>query len=169
MEGKAAVTLEGQQKLNAKKKSDLRKRILPILLYCQANKGDLKLYKNWSDSEECGKSLFYAYYSGLFCRILCMMETDAYHDMRYSPVIEESYSLLDKYNWYDIQNADLELFASAGPYGCEVPEALEFIDGVDDVVWKGSGFSNGRDAVCLKMEHASWTFADVRGGVKVTK
>ena len=47
-----------------------------------------------------------------------------------------------------------------------MPDALNFIDGVDDVAWKNSGFGNGSDAVCLKMEEASWTFEDVRGSVK---
>ena len=150
-------------------KSDLRQCILPIMLYCQANKGDLKLFRNWSDNEDCGKRLFYAYYSGLFCRILCILETESYNDIRYSPIVDECNSLIDKYNWYDVQDLDIELFASAGPYGCEVPEALAFIDGVDNVAWKDSGFGNGRDAICLKKEQSSWTFADVRGSIKLNK
>lgn len=163
------ITKEGQQNLNAQMKSALRKRILPILLYCQANKGDLESYRNWSDNEDSGKKAFYAYYSGLFCRILCMMETEAFNDLRYSPIIEECNCLLDKYNWYNIQNVDLALFKSGDTYNCEVPEALEFIDGVDNVAWKDSGFGNGRDAVCLKMKQSSWTFADVRGSVMLNK
>ena len=145
--------------------NDLRKRILPVLLLCQANKGDLSLYKSWKDGDDAGKKLFYAYYAGLFCRILCMQET--------APVlrhfVRDCNALLDKYNWYDIQEKDLELCKAAGPYGCEVPDALEFIDGVDNVAWKDSGFGNDRDAICIKMEHSSWTFADVRGSIKLPK
>lgn len=139
-------------------KDELRQRILPILLYCQAQKGDLSLYNSWKDQDGTNKKMFFAYYSGLFCRILCMLDLDL--------LVIECNELLDKYNWYDIQEKDLELFRSSGPYSCEVPRALEFIDGVDNVAWKDSGFGNGRDAVCLKMEHGSWTFADVRGSIK---
>ncbi len=144
---------------------ELRLRILPIMLYCQANKGDLSLFVNWKDREDAGKKLFYAYYSGLFCRIQCILETTS------APrhFVQDCNSLLDKYNWYNIQEKDLELYKAAGPYGCEVPDALEFIDGVDNVAWKDSGFGNGRDAVCLKMEHASWTFADIRGSIRLAK
>ena len=166
---KAVATEEGRQKLNAQKKSDLRKNIMPVLLYCQSQKGDLKMYENWTFHEDRNKKLFYAYYSGLFCRILCMLETTAYDSIIYSPIVEECKALIDKYNWYDVQDADLELFVSGGTYGCEVPEALAFIDGVDNVAWKDSGFGNGRDAVCLMLEHSSWTFADVRGSVRVKK
>lgn len=138
----------------------LRKRILPILLFCQANKGDLRTYEIWKDQNDANKKLFYAYYSGLFCRILYMLED--------SPSLLDHFAqecnlLLDKYNWYDIQDKDIQLFHSAGPYGCEVPDALEFLDGIDNVAWKDSGFGNGKDAVCIMMEHGSWTFADVRG------
>ena len=143
--------------------NELRLRILPIMLYCQANKGDLSLFESWKDKEGAGKKMFYAYYSGLFCRILCMLETTSV--LRH--FVRDCNSLLDKYNWYDIQEKDLELCKAAGPYGCEVPDALEFIDGVDNVVWKDSGFQNGRDAICIKMEHSSWTFADVRGSIKL--
>ena len=144
---------------------ELRGRILPILLFCQANKGDLRWYENWLDHEDAGKKYFYAYYSGLFCRILCILETGMFSHS----FVRDINGLLEKYNWYDIQKKDLELCISAGTYGCEVPEALQFIDGVDNVAWKDSGFGNGRDAVCLKMESGSWTFADVRGGVKNPK
>ena len=51
---------------------ELRKRILPVLLCCQANKDDLKLYSSWREKEDASRKLFYTYYSGLFCRILCM-------------------------------------------------------------------------------------------------
>ena len=120
------------------------------------------MYENWTYHKDRNKKLFYAYYSGLFCRILCLSNITI-------GLYNECYALLDKYNWYDIQDSDLELFVSGGTYGCEVPEALEFIDGVDNVAWKDSGFGNGRDAVCLKLEHSSWTFADVRGSVKLNK
>ena len=134
---------------------DLHKRILPVLLFCQANKGDLSLYKEWANNDDAGKKLFFAYYSGLFCRILCLLENirDA------EQFVQECTELLDKYNWYDIHAKDLEAFKADGPYGCEVPAALSFIDGVDNVAWKNSGFSTGRDAVCAKC----WSFADVRG------
>ena len=144
---------------------ELRLRILPIMLYCQANKGDLSLYESWRDRDDSGKKLFYAYYSGLFCRIQCKLETTSVP----RHFVQDCNSLLDKYNWYNIQEKDLELCKAAGPYGCEVPDALEFIDGVDNVAWKDSGFGNGRDAVCLKIEHASWTFADIRGSIRLAK
>ena len=144
------------------KVDELRQRILPILLFCQANKGDLWLYEQWRDQEGAAQKFFYAYYAGLFCRILCLLETGTVS----SSLVSDTNALLDKYNWYDIQKADLELCVSAGTFGCEVPDALKFIEGVDNVAWKDSGFGNGRDAVCLKEEHSSWTFADVRGGIK---
>ena len=140
----------------------LRKRIVPILLFCQAYKGDLRNYDAWKDQKDANKKLFYAYYSGLFCRILYMLEDPA---SLLGHFAQECHLLLDKYNWYDIQDKDIELFHSAGPYGCEVPDALEFLDGIDNVVWKDSGFGNGKDAVCIKLEHGSWTFADVRGSI----
>lgn len=139
---------------------ELRRSILPVLLYCQANKGDLKC-KGWQSEGDAGRKFFYAYYSGLFCRILCMLEMTPVPEN----IVRDSKVLLDKYNWYDIQQKDLELCKEAGPYGCEVPDALKFIDGVDNVAWKDSGFGNGRDSVCLKMGHSSWTFADVRGSI----
>ena len=145
-----------------KSTKELRIRILPILLFCQANKGDLSNYKIWSEQEDASKKLFYAYYSGLFCRILFMLDTTSIPER----IIEECNALLEKYNWYDLQKEDIEQFVSAGAYGCEIPEAFEFIDGIDNVAWKNSGFKNGRDAVCLKEENSSWTFADVRGSTK---
>ena len=160
-----AITEEGQKNLNNSFKKELCKRVLPILLYCQAQKGDLEMHENWTYHEDRNKKYFYAYYSGLFCRILCLLETLDY--IIFNPIVDECKELLNKYNWYDIQDVDLELFVSDGPYGCEVPEALEFIDGVDNVAWKDSGFGNGRDAVCLMLEHSSWTFADVRGSIKL--
>ena len=144
---------------------ELRLRILPIMLYCQANKGDLSLVENWRERDDAGKKLFFAYYAGLFCRILCLLETPPV--LRH--FVRDCNLLLDKYNWYDIQEKDLELCKAAGSYGCEVPDALEFIDGVDNVTWKDSGFGNGRDAVCLKNELGSWSFADVRGSIKLSK
>ena len=139
----------------------LHKRIISILLYCQANKGDLSSYDSWRDREDVGKKLFFTYYSGLLCRVLMIIDGPLSSDR----LIRNCELLLDKYDWYNIQCKELELFHSVGPYGCEVPEALGFIDGVDNVAWKDSGFGNGRDAVCLKMENSSWTFADVRGTV----
>ena len=108
-----------------------------------------------------GRNFFYAYYSGLFCRILCVL--DSYVKFRH--FVRDCYALLDKYKWYNIQREDLELCASGSSHDCEVPDALDFIEGVDNVAWKDSGFGNGSDAVCLKKEHSSWTFADVRGGI----
>lgn len=140
-------------------KDELRRRILPILLYCQAQKGDLSLYDTWRGKKDANKKIFYAYYSGLFCRILCVLDSDL--------VIEDCNVLLDKYNWYDIQEKDLELCIAAGPYGCEVPDALEFIDGIDNVAWKDSGFGNDRDAVCLMSDRGGWSFADVRESIKI--
>lgn len=140
----------------------LRKQILPILLFCQAKKGDLSCFDEWKEQKDAGKKLFYAYYSGLFCRILVLLDSE---DNNLSS-LDECSTLLQKYNWYDIQKQDLKLFSEPGAYGCEIPEALAFMDGVDNVGWKDSGFSNGRDAVCLKMESGSWTFADVRGSCR---
>lgn len=142
---------------------NLRKRIMPILLFCQANKGDLRMYEEWKDQKDANKKLFYAYYSGLFCRILYMLEDSASLLRHFS---RDCDLLLDKYNWYDIQDKDIELFHSTDPNDCEVPDALEFLDGIDNVAWKDSGFGNGKDAVCIKLEHSSWTFADVRGAMR---
>lgn len=142
---------------------NLRKRLLPILLFCQANKGDLRMYEEWKDQKDANKKLFYAYYSGLFCRILYMLEDSASLLRHFS---RDCDLLLDKYNWYDIQDKDIELFHSTGPNDCEVPDALEFLDGIDNVAWKDSGFGNGKDAVCIKLEHSSWTFADVREAMR---
>ena len=142
---------------------NLRKRILPILLFCQANKGDLRMYELWKNQEDAKKKLFYAYYSGLFCRILCMLEDPS---KIFRSFVRDCNTLLDKYNWYDLQEEDFKHFKQPNTgniNGCEVPDALAFIDGVDNVAWKDSRFGNGSDAVCLKMEHGSWTFADVRG------
>ena len=82
-----------------------------------------------------------------------------------STYIQNCNELLDKYNWYKIEEKDLMQFVKGSTRDCEVPGALEFIDGVDNVAWNDSGFVNGSDAVCLKMEKGSWTFADVRGTV----
>ena len=140
----------------------LRKRIIPILTFCQANKGDLRIKQIWTDGKDVAKKFFYAYYSGLFCRILFMLEDATFiSDM----FVEKCNQLIDKYDWYNIQQKDLELCKEGGPYACEVPEAMEFLDGIDNVAWKDSGFKNGTDAVCLKMERGSWTFTDVRGGI----
>jgi hypothetical protein len=144
----------------------LKERILPILLYCQAKKGDLEMCENWHFHKDRNKKFFYAYYSGLFCRILCLLETPSKVT---NTLLNESEALLDKYHWYDLQDEDFEKFVLGGTDACEVPEAYEFIDGVDNVAWKDSGFGNGRDAVCLKMEQGSWTFADVRGNVRLNK
>ena len=80
--------------------------------------------------------------------------------------MQECDALLNKYHWYDIQKEDLELCKADGAFGCEVPGVLHFFDEVDNVVWKISEFGNDQDAVCLKMEHGSWSFADVRGCIK---
>lgn len=121
------------------------------------------MYEEWKDQKDANKKLFYAYYSGLFCRILYMLEDSASLLRHFS---RDCDLLLDKYNWYDIQDKDIELFHSTGPNDCEVPDALEFLDGIDNVAWKDSGFGNGKDAVCIKLEHSSWTFADVRGTMR---
>lgn len=133
-----------------------RERILPILLFCQANKGDLSIYEEWKNEADAAKKKFYAYYSGLFCRILFYLEID-------TSIIPECLKLLDKYNWYNLQPEDINLFKSAGTRGCEIPKVLTHIPEIDDVVWKNSGFGNRDDAVCLREEHGCWTFADVRG------
>ena len=142
------------------KLTDLRKRIIPILVFCQAQKGDLNEYDLWKGHEDAHVKLFYAYYSGLFCRLLQMIEDSTQQSLE---LILNCENLLGKYKWYNNQCEDINLFHSEGPYGCEVPEALGFLDGIDNVAWKDSGFGNGRDAVCLKMANGSWTFADVRG------
>lgn len=142
--------------------SSLRKRIIPILNYCQAKKGDLNTYNSWKEHNDAAKKLFYTYYSGLFCRILYMMEEHVATEV----FIDECNQLLDKYSWYDIQEEDLRLCISADSYGCEVPEAFMLLDGIDNVAWKNSGFGNGRDAVCLTVEHGALTFADVRGSIR---
>jgi len=140
--------------------SDLRKRILPILLYCQANKADLWEYdENRRKAKDAGKKMFYAYYSGVFCRILYKME---YPQDITNFFILQCNRLLDKYNWYDIQDKDIELFCQSSPHDCEVSHVFEYLEGIDNEAWKDS---TGNDAVCLRLEHSSWTFADVRGSV----
>lgn len=163
--GSESITRSIDADLNTKL-NELRKRILPVLLCCQAKKSDLELYRDWDNREDRNKKFFYAYYSGLFCRILCLLDTSSKVT---DTLLCECEALLEKYHWYDLQDDDLEKFVSGGTYACEVPEALAFIDDVDNVAWKDSGFGNGRDAVCLKMEHSSWTFADVRGSVSLDK
>lgn len=143
--------------------NDLRKRILPILLYCQANKGDLRLSEEWRGREDAGKKSFYAYYSGLFCRILCLLEKGRVPNH----IVRDCDALLDKYNWYDIQKEDLEKCKAEGPYSCEVPDALQYVDGIDDASKKESGDLERPAPIFLKMDHAFWTFADVRGSVKL--
>ena len=131
---------------------DLKREILSILLFCQAHKGDLSLYRDWENREDVGKKLFYAYYSGLFCRILYFLEKQEYDDQ----FISTCKALVEKYNWYDIQLADLKLFVDGGSHGCEVPAALNPIDEI------GIESRIGRYAFCSD----SWSFADVRGTVK---
>ena len=138
---------------------DLRKRILPILLHCQANRGDLAEYDEWKNKKDAVKKLYYTYYSGLFCRILYVMETGMFTPR----FVNECNILLDKYHWYNIQSEDLEKFTeSKVTYYCEVKEALDFIPGIDDVIWEKC-FSEDyyRYAPCQK-----WSFADVRGTIQ---
>ena len=156
------MTVSSRNNSKDAKTDMLSERIMPVLLYCQAKKGDLELFSDWDNHGDRNKKLFFAYYSGLFCRILCLPEMT-------NKITNECNDLLDKYNWYNLQDEDFEKFALGGAYACEVPEALEFINGVDNLAWKDSGFGNGRDAVCLKREHSSWTFADVRGSVSLNK
>ena len=132
--------------------SKLKREILSILFFCQAHKGDLSLYRDWENREDVGKKLFYAYYSGLFCRILYFLEKQEYDDQ----FISACEALVEKYNWYDIQPADLKLFVDGGSRGCEVPAALNPIDEI------GIESRMGRYASCSD----SWSFADVRGTVK---
>ena len=138
---------------------ELRKRILPVLLFCQANKGDLQLHESWDNNEDRNKKYFYAYYSGLFCRILCLLESSSKVTEKF---LDECEVLLVKYHWRDLQDEDFEKFKSEGNYACEVPEAIEYIDGIDDEDRKDSGF------VCL-IQPPYWTASDVRGNVKLNK
>ena len=144
-----------------KKNEVLRKRILPILLYCQANKGDLQLYDEWAKHKDANKKLFYAYYSGLFSRILFRLESERLH----SQFVEDCNNLLDKYQWFDIQDKDIELFASTGPKSCEVPYAVEEITAVDKDIWHYHSFEE--DAFCWKTDRFSGTFANVRGSIHI--
>lgn len=145
---------------------ELRKRILPVLLFCQANKGDLWLYDEWKNREDAGKKLFYAYYAGLFSRVLVKMETMQVTDRDF--FLHQCDLLLDKYNWYDIQDNDLEKMfqpIDGSCRNCEIPRTLEYMDEIDKEIWNVSGFKNGTDAVCLKMNGSTWSFADVRGTI----
>ncbi len=146
-----------------KKNEVLRKRILPVLLYCQANKGDLQLYDEWAKHNDANKKLFYAYYSGLFSRILFLLESERLH----SQFIEDCNHLLDKYNWFDVQDKDIELCCSTIDNGCEVPYAIDEIPAVDNAIWNYHSFGN--DAFCWKTDGRSWTFADVRGSMRVSE
>ena len=146
-----------------KKNEVLRKRILPVLLYCQANKGDLELYDEWAKHKGANKKLFYAYYSGIFCRILFLLESERLH----SQFIKDCNHLLDKYNWFDVQDKDIELCCSTIDNGCEVPYAIEEISAVDKDIWNYHSFVN--DAFCWEVGGRSWTFADVRGNMRVSE
>lgn len=144
------------------KNEELRNRILPILLYCQANKGDLDLYGEWAEHKDANKKLFYAYYSGLFSRLLFFLEKSRL----ISHFVEDCNALLDKYNWFDIQDEDIALFCSSTE--CEVHDAVEKIAIVDDTIWEDTRVNFG-DAYCWKANHRSWTFSDVRGSVHGSK
>lgn len=135
--------------------SELCKRVIAVLLFCQANKGDLSVLDCWEDQGDALKKMFFIYYSGLWCRVLYMM----YGSDLTGSFIQDCENLLDKYNWYDIQEKDLDKFCT-NSYDCEIPDALEYIDGLDNVVWNGSGFSR---SVCVKLENSCWDFSDVRG------
>ena len=140
----------------------LKREILSILLFCQANKGDLSLYEDWINREDAGKKLFYAYYSGLFCRILHILEKQEYDGL----FISECEALVGKYRWYDIQPDDLESFANMEADGCEIPAALNHITEIDTAIWKRSESQNRHDAICSDFFSHFWSFADVRGSVK---
>ena len=144
---------------------EIQERIIPIFHYCQAHKGDLSIFNEWHKREDAVTKLFFAYYSELFFRMLFLLE---YYSCS-KDFYEDCETLLDKYNWYDIQNYDLQLFipqTKSVDY-CEVPGDLEVINGFDDVIWKNTRFSNGRSgngrAICFAKDGGLWTFADVRG------
>ena len=139
---------------------ELRKQILPILLFCQANKGDLTLWEDWKNREDAVKKYFYTYYSGLFCRIQYQLENDNRISIDY---IENCEELLRKYRWFKIDEQSIKLFASGNPRDCEVPEAQRFITGIDDVLWGMRQMDNMTDAICLRMNSGYWSFADVKG------
>ena len=139
---------------------ELRKQILPILLFCQANKGDLTLWRDWKDREDAVKKYFYSYYSGLFCRILYQLNNDNRLSLDY---IENCEKLLSKYRWFKIDEASIWLFVSGDARDCEVPEAQRFITGIDDNLWGLRPMDNMTDAICLKTDSGHWTFADVKG------
>ena len=142
---------------------DLKKRILPVLSACQSNKGDLILFRQWSDDEGARKKLFYAYYSGLFCRILFLLESESY-SYDFIPKCEE---LLKKYNWFDVKDEDLDLFTNGMPYDCEVPEAMLFIDGFDNLIKKDLENRSGMRMPCYWfVDGGAWSYADVRGSAK---
>lgn len=151
------------------KKSEtlLRERIIPIFHYCLAHKGDLSLYKDWSNREDAFTKLFYAYYSEVFFRILFLLDNSSCVSSNFYKDCE---SLVDKYQWYNIQKKDLK--SSFIPENksvdyCEVQDAFAPIKDLDDVIWQNTRFSDGRAAngrpICFAKDGLIWTFADVRG------
>lgn len=149
--------------------NDLQKKVIIIFHYCQAHKGDLSLFNEWKLCDDAVKKLFFAYYSELFFRILFLLKSTFPNQTMYDNCV----ALIDKYKWYDIQNSDLlhsfvpEILNWKSVDYCEVPEALEYIDGLDDVIWSNTSFGKGRAgngrAIIFAKDSLIWTFADVRG------
>ena len=142
---------------------NLRKKMLQILQFCQANKGDLLNYAQWKDDQDANKKLFYTYYSGLFCRILYRMENSQSMSNSFFLNCDQ---LLNKYDWYKIQDVDIAKFKTDEPHYCEVSEALEFLPGIDDVAWGKTAEGKGVHAICINVGDCRWSYSDVRGSIK---
>ena len=161
-------------------KEELRKKIIPILHYCQAYKVDLV-----AESDEirkidvCEKRIinqqklrkyFYAYYSGLFCRMLYYLEIHPVDQC----FIDQCQNLIEKYNWYDLQDPDFQKFTNESDrnrdeyYHSEVPILLDpdvKMPELDDPMGGFIYLAKGPKGIAECPSDGGWQYADVRGAI----
>lgn len=159
------------------KKEELRKRIIPILHYCQAYKVDLVAeHDEIHDWDICTKreipqkklrKYFYAYYSGLFCRMLYYIE---YYDIDQS-FIDQCQALIEKYNWFDLQDSDFQNFTKRlndEYYLSEVPVLLDHdtkMPELDEPMNYRIILAGSPDGLAKHPTSGGWEYADVRGAI----
>lgn len=141
---------------------ELHERVYPIFKLCLGNKGDLATYDYWKGDADASKKLFYTYYYGLFTRILCLLEFSSELPVDF---FNDCNQLLEKYNWTNIKDDDIEKFKSAERGYCEVPFALEYIERIDKDIMGRQKYGKGHDAVCFNQGGNRWFYSDVRGSV----
>jgi hypothetical protein len=161
-------------------KEELRKKIIPILHYCQAYKVDLV-----AESDEirkidvCEKRIinqqklrkyFYAYYSGLFCRMLYYLEIYPIDQC----FIDQCQKLIEKYNWFDLQDPDFQKFTTSSDqnreeyYHSEVPILLDHsiqMPELDEPMHYRIILAGGPDGIAENPTSGGWEYADVRGTI----